>query len=432
MAKNKYADQLLKYIELSPTPYHAVENAVAELKNSGYSELKEKESWKLENGKGYFVTRNGSSVAAFCIPPKQIKQVAFNIIGAHTDSPCLKLKPKAAQSVFDYKQWRIEVYGGALWHSWLDRDLGLAGQLCYSKNGKALTKTVNLNTSNIRIPNVAIHINRTVNEEGLKITPQTELTPIFGLGKSTGEQLKQELFTSLGLSPADAKSVESFDLRLYDNIPPSYGGLKDEFIYAPRLDNLAMSHAALTALLEAKSKSAEKISAIMLFDHEEVGSGSTAGAASNFLNHTLERIISSLGFSREEYFMALAQSFIISADMAHAVHPNYSGKHDPDHAPVLNKGPVIKHNANQRYATSHETAAKILNLAKKSKVPLQEFAGHSNIPCGTTIGPISSSLSGIPTVDLGNPMLSMHSAREMAGSADGELILKLFKQFFNS
>lgn len=428
MAKSESISELVNFINRSPSPFHAVKTSVQMLKEAGGVALQEQDTWNLKPGALYYLTRNDSSLAAFKTPPNWKNKISFSIIAAHTDSPCLKLKPHSKAPVQNYNQWGVEVYGGALFNSWLDRDLGISGRVTYQSPKGIKSKLITLDSKKIRIPQLAIHLDPHVNDTGLKLNPQTHLTPILSLGALTEKKLKSELFKPLKKGGINIENILAFDLYLHDTLPATIGGLNDEFVYAPRLDNLAMCHSALKAFTAIKKTASLPV--VFLFDNEEVGSGSSQGGDSNFLPNVLERIQLTAGHSREEHLASLARSFMISADMAHAIHPNYIEKHDYDHMPLIGEGPVIKGNAKLRYATQSETSAQFIELCKKAGVPFQQFVNRSDLACGTTLGPILSTLAGVPTVDVGNPMLSMHSAREMAGSADHGMMIKVMQEFF--
>ncbi|MCM8527978.1 MAG: M18 family aminopeptidase [Lentisphaeraceae bacterium] len=424
--KNKSADSLLSFIDASPTPYHAVENLAAELKKKGALELKENADWKCEAGKFYYVIRNDWSIISFKIPAKfSLSGTAFNMISAHTDSPCLKLKPQSDKNAGNYLQWGVEIYGGVLLNSWLDRDLNLSGRISYIQKGELKHSFISITDKFFRVPQLAIHLDREANS-GLTLNPETHMVPVLGLTDGKEGEVEKILLKKLGVKGLKADDISAMDLFLHDSLPGSYGGINDEFLYAPRLDNLAMSHAAMTALMSSKPKA--KIDLVALFDHEEVGSESAQGACSNFLQSTMERIIIALGGSREDLMKAMPESYMVSADMAHALHPNYQDRHDDSNRPLMNKGPVIKTNARVRYATDSKSASKFILLCKKAKVPYQTFAGRNDIPCGSTVGPIVSTRLGVSTIDVGNPQLSMHSAREMAGADDHGMMIKVFEE----
>ncbi len=429
MARNSDADALIAFLNASPTPFHAVETAIAQLDALGAVALDEKQVWSrdlLQPGKIVYVVRNQSSLVALRIPTHpSATDLAFRIVAAHTDSPCLKLKPRALEGTANYRQWGIEVYGGVLYNSWLDRDLGLAGRVTGIGESPLRSQLVRMHDKPLRIPQLAIHLDRSVNETGLILNPQRHLTPVLGLSSSTSRSLEGWLMESMGSTLDNL----TFDLHLYDTTQASYGGLDDEFLYSGRLDNLAMSHAAL----EAFSRVAPSVSLIQvaaLFDNEEVGSTSAQGANSNLISAVLERCLLALGKTREEAMAIQARSHLISADMAHALHPNYPERHEPNHYPLINQGPVIKGNVNQRYATNDETSALFRGWCRRAGVPVQDFVNRTDLACGTTIGPHVAAALGIPTVDVGNPMLSMHSAREMCGSEDHGMMIRVLGEFF--
>jgi aspartyl aminopeptidase len=426
--RNTHADDLIAFLNASPSPWHAVQTAVERLTQAGATRLREADAWSLHPGETVFVTRGGS-LAAFRIPRNLSVRAPrpFHIVAAHTDSPGLRLKPRAPQSVQGYRQWGVEVYGGALHNSWLDRDLGIAGRVCAPGSSEGVL--VRFEDRPVRIPQVAIHLDRSVNEQGLLLNAQRHLVPVLGQTKSgagTDTSLEARLEAATGAPFSDL----AFDLCLYDTTPAGYGGLGDEFIYSGRLDNLAMTHAALSAFLAAGSESGDAIQAIALFDHEEIGSVSAEGARSNFLPVALERVATALGLDRDAWLRLLPQSFLISADMAHALHPNYPEKHEPDHFPLMGGGIVLKANANHRYMGDAPASSRLLDWAHRAGVPVQNFVSRSDLACGSTVGPALGADLGMPGVDVGNPMLSMHSAREMCGADDSASAVTLFQQFF--
>ncbi len=426
MSRNAHADALIAFLNASPTPFHAVETASERLLALGATRLDEKEAWNLKSGQTAFVTRNGSSMVAIRLPV-DASRPKFRIVAAHTDSPCLKLKPRAPDPSANYRQWGVEVYGGVLYNSWLDRDLGVAGRVSRLDAGAVKSVLVRGEGKPFRIPQLAIHLDRGVNDSGLILNAQRHLLPVLGLQEPgrTGRSLEGWLEESIGAPFASL----TFDLHLYDTSPASYGGLDDEFVFSGRLDNLAMSHAALEAFC-AEDAGRDTIQVAALFDNEEVGSTSAQGANSNLIEAALERALLALGRTREETLAALARSHMVSADMAHAIHPNYPEKHEPYHYPLLNHGPVIKGNAGMRYATNGETSAWFRGLCGKAGAPCQDFINRADLACGTTIGPHVAAALGIPTVDVGNPMLSMHSAREMCGSEDHGMMIRTLREFF--
>ncbi len=426
----KKTDDLLRFIDESPTPFHAVNELSQMLEDAGFECIREEDAWALKAGGRYYLTRNDSSLIAFSMGTKPVEQTGFNIIGAHTDSPNLRLKPNPVYENAGYVQLGVEVYGGALLGTWTDRDLGLAGRLIVSsKRGGTDSKRIKIDRPILRIPQLAIHLNRNVNEKGLQLNAQQHLPPVFRLvenGKKVDQAFREFIAKETGVKPAE---IIGMDLMLHDTQPSAIGGIEDEFVFAPRLDNLASCHAATLALIEApKRSSATRV--LVFYDNEEVGSETAQGGASPFLKDTLERMTFNADDPREACMRAVARSLFISADMAHAVHPNYAEMHDTRHWPKLNAGPVIKTNAGQRYATDGETGAQFARLCQKAGVPVQQFAMRSDLRCGSTIGPITAANLGIRTVDIGNPMLSMHSIREMAGTKDHPALIRVFNEFF--
>ncbi|MBT3923042.1 MAG: M18 family aminopeptidase, partial [Nitrospina sp.] len=362
---------LLEFIDRSPTPFHAVQEMEDYLSGKGFKKLNETDFWDLIPNNKYFLTRNGSSLVAFEVGSNPGE--GFKIIGAHTDSPNLRLKPNAGYTNSGYLQFGVEVYGGVLLSTWTDRDLSLAGRVILGGKKKPISKLIRFTQPLLRIPQLAIHLNRDVNKKGLILNAQIHLPPIFSLEKksSPDEILKKMIAHELKCRPAEITGLE---LSLYDTQPGTIAGPEGEFIFSGRLDNLASCHSAMHALAESTRKdSATKV--IAFYDHEEVGSETAQGAGSPFLKDVLERIVSHE--DRETFFRAMAKSFFISADMAHAVHPNYSEMHDAQHMPILNAGPVIKSNASQRYATEGLSSAWFEGLCKKAGVPVQKFVVRS-------------------------------------------------------
>lgn len=409
---------LLAFLRDSPTPFHAVAQAIARL--PGFRRLDESESWEGLSSGGYYVTSSETNLLAFVVPPGA-QRTSFQIVGAHTDSPNLRLKPNAEYASEGYAQLGVEVYGGVLLNSWLDRDLGVAGRLLVRGDHGLTSRLVSIAKPLLRVPQLAIHLDREVNDKGLILNKQDHLAPIYGLAGGGG--LKSFAAQIAEAAGVELDRVAGSELMLFDLAVPTLGGAANELIFSARLDNLAMCHAAVTALAQVKDPTA--ISVIALFDHEEVGSDSAAGAGSSVLPRILERLVG----DREAFLRACARSTCISADMSHAVHPNYAGRHEPRHKPQLNGGPVIKTNAQQRYATTSATAALFADLCAAEGVPVQQYVARTDLPCGSTIGPITSTLLGIPTVDVGNPMLSMHSARELAGAADPDLMTRVLTRY---
>jgi aspartyl aminopeptidase len=418
---------LLRFLEASPTPYHAVASAIARLSAAGFRPLDEGQRWGTLTPGRYYVQRGDSALCAFVMPEKGAS--AARIVGAHTDSPNLRLKPLPEYTKLGYIQLGVEIYGGALLNSWLDRDLGLSGRVMMRQDGALRSRLVKIDRPLARIPQLAIHLDRDVNDRGLVLNRQEHMPPVIGLSGTEGSaEIRALCAAELGV---DAAELLSQELMLHDLSPPTLAGLHNEFLFSGRLDNLAMSHAAIMALIDAAPRANEGIVPIAaLFDHEEVGSASAYGAQAPFLPTLIERLVLATGGGREHYLAALARSLCVSADMAHAVHPNYPDRHEARHRPVLNGGPVLKYNSQQRYATCARTAALFDEICRSVAVPVQRYANRTDLPCGSTIGPITATLMGIRTVDVGNAMLSMHSAREMAGSQDPALMTRALSAFY--
>lgn len=413
------ARDLCRYIDASPTPYHAVAETARRLRHAGYTPLSESEDWRLGAGDRRYVARGGSLIA-FEVGTKPPAEAGFRIVGAHTDSPNLRLKPNASLTAHGYLQLAVEPYGGVLLHSWLDRDLSLAGRVCVLRGGTVETFLVDFERPVLRIPDLAIHLQREIREQGLKLNPQSHLAPIFALadGGSFEEALANELERSADVR-VPARDIASYELMTYDTLRAEIGGANGEFVFAGRLDNLGSCHAATSALVAASEKGATAATrVIVLYDHEEVGSRSASGAAGPFLEQSLERLVAALGGDAQAVARAASRSLLVSADMAHAVHPNYADRHEPGHKPVIGGGPVIKSNVGLSYATDAPASAEFLACCRELGIEPQRFVVRSDMPCGSTIGPLSAARVGISTVDAGNPMLAMHSCREMAGSAD--------------
>lgn len=412
---------LLNYIQASPTPFHAVSNAVDMLTEAGYSQSLPGQ--RIGPGKT-FVSRNGSSLIAASInaPLDQ----GFHIVGAHTDSPCLKLKPNAAYRNLGYLLLGVEVYGGALLAPWFDRDLSVAGRVTVSgERGQVLNRNINFKRAIATVPSLAIHLNRDVNEK-LEINRQTHLPPVMALieedidfHKILLDQLHQEY-------PGQAfETVLAHELSLYDTQTPAIIGLQKQLLASARLDNLLSSYIALRGLLAQHDK---QNSIVVLTDHEEVGSATASGASGPFLESVLRQICN----DEEIYRTAIERSLLVSADNAHAVHPNYADRHEPRHQPGINKGLVIKINHNQRYASNSETQGLFMQLCQQAGVPCQQFVVRSDMGCGSTIGPITATELGVRTIDIGVPQLGMHSIRELAGVEDCAHLLTALTAFFNS
>jgi aspartyl aminopeptidase len=418
------AGDLCAFLDRSPTPFHAAREVAARLDAAGFRELSEADGWSFAPGDRRYVVRGGSTVVAFVVGSESPATGGFRMIGAHTDSPNLRVKPNADVSRSGYQQVGVEVYGGVLQSTWLDRDLSIAGRVLLRGAHGVETRLVDLVRPVARVANLAIHLNRGVNKDGLVVNEQRHMPPIVGLGKEA--MLRASLATALEL---DADAILGYDLSLYDTAKAAIGGLNGEFVFSARLDNLASCHAATTALAAIATSGAPSRATrlIALYDHEECGSRSAVGAAGSVLRDVVARIADAhqdrqpQGLAR-----AMARSLLVSADMAHGVHPNYADLHDPQHAPMVNRGLVIKSNANQSYATDGATAAAFELCCEAAGFVPQRFVVRSDLPCGSTIGPITAAQLGVATVDVGAPMLSMHSCREMCGTLDVHLAIAAF------
>jgi aspartyl aminopeptidase len=428
------ARDLLQFIDRSPTPYHAVAESVRRLESAGFERASETEVWSVEPGARRLIVRNEGSLVAFEAGMASPAEAGFRLIGAHSDSPNLRLKPRPDVEAQGYRQLAVETYGGVLLHTWLDRDLSLAGRLTFREDGGIGTVLIDFERPLLRIPSLAIHLNREVNTQGLQLNSQQHVVPLLGL--ESAPRLAQFLVEELAARSTariSAEDVLAFDLMLHDAQPSGVAGARGEFILAPRLDNLGSCHAALSALLTAARDPVPAFTrVIVLYDHEEIGSRTAQGAAGPFLLEVLGRVVEGFkGGEPQGLARALAQSMLVSADMAHAVHPNYADKHDPGHRPVVGGGPVIKVHAGQSYTGDAVTIGRFASLCAKEEIEPQHFAGRNDLLCGTTIGPITAARVGVRTVDVGSPMLSMHSCREMAGTADVQPMIRVLRAYLN-
>ena len=415
------ARDLCAFLDRSPTPYHAAREAAARLAAAGFQEIAETDAWQLAPGDRRYLVRGGTLIA-FVVGDESPAAGGFKMIGAHTDSPNLRVKPNAELSRSGYQQAGVEVYGGALHSTWMDRDLSIAGRVLLRGNSGPEARLVDLARPVARVPNVAIHLNRGVNKEGLVLNEQRHLVPVIGLGKEGA--LRAALAQAMERSEGD---ILSYDLSLYDTERAAIGGIGGEFVFSARLDNLASCHAAVSALV-ASTHQGRATRLIALYDHEECGSRSMAGAAGSVLRDTVARILEAHPDRQPQALgRAMARSLLISADMAHGVHPNYADQHEPAHQPQVNRGMVIKSNVNQSYATDGASAAQFELFCEEAGFSAQRFVVRSDLPCGSTIGPITAAELGVATVDVGAPMLSMHSCREMCGTLDVHLAIEAFK-----
>lgn len=415
-------EKLLDFIEKSPTAFQAVDEMQKRLTENGFEVLSEKEYWKLVPGGKYLVTRNNSALIAFCIPEKESR--VFHIMASHSDSPSFKIKENPEIKVDNsYVKLNVEKYGGMLMAPWFDRPLSVAGRVIIRRNGGLKEKLINIKRDLVMIPNLAIHMNREANN-GVSYNPQKDLLPLFAVG-NTDRTLLEIIAEQTGVKKED---IISHDLFLYNRMPGTIWGADKEFVSSARLDDLQCAFASMEGLLRAQNH--ESIAVHCVMDNEEVGSGTKQGAASTFLKDTLLRINMGLGRTYEEYLMTLAGSFMVSADNAHALHPNYTDKTDPTNHPVLNKGIVIKFNANQKYCTDAVSAAIFKELCTKAGVPYQTFVNRSDIAGGSTLGNISNTQVPMNTVDIGLPQLAMHSPYETAGVKDTEYLVRAAEELF--
>ncbi len=413
--------KLLDFINQSPTAFHAVASVKKELTDASFTEFSEGDTWRLSKARKGFVTRNSSALIAFAIPEKPIK--GFHIFAAHTDSPVFRIKENPELPFEDYIRLNVEKYGGMIVSSWFDRPLSVAGRVLYEDKGKIVEKLVNIDRDLCVIPNVAIHMNSDINN-GYKYDIQKDVPPLFARGKKG--VYSQLIAKETGIK---AEDILGSDLFVYPRQKGFTFGTKNEFAASPRLDDLACVYAGLKGLLD--SDSGEYVRVLALFDNEEVGSGTKQGADSTFLEDVLFRIGESLSWSRTEYLKILHESFALSADNAHGVHPAMQNKADPVNRPMLNGGVVLKFNGNQKYATDASSAAFVRALARKNKLKLQDYSNNSNIPGGSTLGNISTAHVSVRTADIGLAQLAMHSACETMGSKDIDDMIKLASAFFS-
>jgi len=422
------ACDLLAFIDASPSPWHAVASCKQRLLAAGFQRLEEVDRWQLEPGGRYFVVRGGSSIVAFTLGETPLLDTGLTLVGAHTDSPGLRVKPRPAEDSAGVVRLGVEVYGGPILATFSDRDLGLAGRVMVRTGSGIESRLVHLDEPLLRLPNLAIHMNREVNEAGLKFNKQTELPLLLGIGeagRSADERFRQPVAAAAGVAP---EALMTWELVACDTQKGAFWGVDREFVANGQLDNLASCHAALSALLATQRPTQTCI--VALFDHEEVGSESAVGAGGSLVGDLLQRIALQAGLDVEDQRRLLARSFFISADMAHAWHPNFPAAYEPCHRVLVNAGPVIKSNANQRYSTGADTAALFMAICEQAGVPCQQYAHRTDLGCGSTIGPIVAARLGIPAVDVGSPMWAMHSARESAGVLDHHYMIRALSAAF--
>ncbi len=419
-----HTDDLMSFLAASPSPYHAVANAAERLEKAGFRQVAETDAWDGTTG-GKYVLRGGAIVAWY-VPEGAEPHTPFRIVGAHTDSPNLRVKPRPDNGGHGWRQVAVEVYGGPLLNSWLDRDLGLAGRLSL-RDGS--TRLVNIDRALLRVPQLAIHLDRSVTAEGLKLDKQRHLQPVWGLGDDVHDgDLIGFLEQEAGIPEGE---TIGWDLMVHSIEPPAYLGRDKDLLAGPRMDNLLSVHAG-TAALAAVATAEETlpyIPVLAAFDHEENGSQSDTGADGPLLGSVLERSVFARGGSYEDKARAFAGTVCLSSDTGHAVHPNYAERHDPTHHPRAGKGPILKVNVNNRYATDGSGRAVFATACDKAGVPFQTFVSNNSMPCGTTIGPITAARHGIKTVDIGVAILSMHSARELCGADDPFLLANALVAF---
>jgi aspartyl aminopeptidase len=430
MKIKEFGNDLIDFLYESPTAFHAVENAEKLLCKNDFEKINLLDKWNLKLGGKYYVKKNESAIVAFTINSNNIEEEGFRIIGSHSDSPSFRIKPNAEMEVEKtYLKLNTEVYGGPILNTWLDRPLAIAGRVTIKSENilRPNEMLVNINKPICIIPNLAIHMNRSVNE-GVALNKQRDMLPLVGIINDTLEKdnfLLKEISNNLNIS---IDEILDFDLFLYEYEKGILMGPNEELISSSRLDNLAMAHASLHALCNSNGN--KGINVAVVFDNEEVGSSTKQGADSNMLLNILERICLSFGKDREGFFRSLYSSFIISADLAHAVHPNVPEKHDPTNRPVMGKGPVIKINANQSYTSDSYSIAVYESICREADVPCQKFVNRSDERGGSTIGPISSTHIDIPSIDIGTPILAMHSIRELGSVVDHYYIHKSFIKFY--
>lgn len=425
--RDQYPQELIRFLEASPTAFHAVAGCVEILAAYGFVPLDERKDWGAPGTLGagaYYVTRGDSSLIAFVLEGGAAACSGLRMAGAHTDSPALKVKPNAVYQAEGYAQLGVEIYGGALLASWFDRDCSLAGRVVWRDGaGRIRTSLIDFRRPLAVVPSLAAHLDPEI-RKGREINPQTDMAPILSLSESPdfdalllGQVARQHGEDARGAGLLD------FDLFLYDAQPPDLLGLEEEFICSARLDNLLSCHALVQGLVAGMGRDA----LIALFDHEEVGSVSAAGARGSFLTDVLRRLFGTVRLPR-----IMARSLFVSTDNAHAVHPNFAARHETRHAPKMRGGPVIKMHAGQRYATNAVTAALFALLCREADVPCQRFVMRNDLSCGSTIGPLAASALGVPVVDVGVPQLAMHSARETAAWLDGYHLFKVMRAFFDA
>ncbi|MFT9477151.1 M18 family aminopeptidase [Streptomyces sp. Mo3] len=416
-----HTDDLMSFLRASPSPYHAVASAAERLEKAGFQRVEETAPWDGAAG-GRFVLRGGAIIAWY-VPEGADPATPYRIVGAHTDSPNLRVKPIPDTGAHGWRQIAVEVYGGVLLNTWLDRDLGLSGRISLRDGSHHL---VTIDRPLLRVPQLAVHLDRSVNTEGLKLDKQRHMTPIWGLGGVEEGDLIRFVAEETGVA---AEEIAGWDLMTHSVEPPAYLGRDRELLAGPRMDNLVSVHAGTAALIAAARPELPYIPVLAAFDHEENGSQSDTGADGPLLGTVLERSVFARGGAYEDRARAFAGTVCLSSDTGHAVHPNYAERHEPGHHPRPNGGPILKVNVNQRYATDGAGRAVFAAACERAGVPWQSFVSHNSMPCGTTIGPITAARHGIATVNIGIAILSMHSARELCGVQDPRLLAKALHAF---
>lgn len=423
------AEGLIRFIDASPSPYHASSEAAGLLQAAGFGPLDPTEHWPA-GGRHYLI--HGGTLVAWAVGAGTKPSSGMRLVGAHTDSPNLRIRPQPDATKLGFRQLGVDVYGGALLNSWLDRDLGLSGRVVVRSGSDREVRLFRLDLPLLRIPQLAPHLDREVRERGVLLNAQTQLVPIWGLDGPEESTLVDLLGAELKVAP---DQILGWDLMTHDLTPGRISGRSGEFVSVARLDNLGCTYTATRALVEHVTAGGDRepgVAAICLFDHEEVGSVSSSGAAGAILPSVLERVGLAMGGSREDLLRSLAGSACVSADMSHALNPNYGERYEPGHALQLNQGPAIKYNASQRYATDAVGAATFAAACEKAGVPFQRYVNRGDLPCGSTIGPITAARLGVDTVDVGMSQLAMHSARELGGSADPSYMVRALTAFLGS
>lgn len=420
----EHVQELFDFIQQSPSCFHVIENVKKQLTEQGFEELCENKNWQIKEGGKYFVTRNLSSVIAFKVPTKDFK--SFHIVASHSDSPTFKIKDHPEQMVKGkYVQLNTERYGGMIYSTWFDRPLSIAGRALVKTETGVATKLLNIDRDLLVIPNLAVHMDRTVND-GMKYNPQVNLLPLYG------DAASKDTFNKLvaGACGTAEENIISTDLFLYNRTAPTVWGAHNEYMSCAKLDDLECAFSSLKAFL--KGENSQSISVCAIFDNEEVGSSTKQGANSTFMYDILHRINENLGRTEEQYHTAVASSFMLSADNAHALHPNHPAISDPTNPVYLNEGIVIKHNANQKYTTDAVSSAIFQKMCEEKNVPYQHFVNRSDVAGGSTLGNIANTHVSLNTVDIGMAQLAMHSSYETAGVLDLDYMIAGMEAFYNS